>query len=420
MKGLLRSLLVVPFVASLSACSPVESAQEWWSILPDNVERLGNPAKKRWPHGEKVYARNVWDLQVFDGRLYIGSGNSNNIGPAPNAGPVNVWSYDPDTGLFKSEATLREESLARFRVIHDRLYIPGWDQLAFDGWFSKRGYWYRLEKNGWRKYGHVPAIHVYDIAEHKGQLFMAGSHATRSSSVWISDDDGRTSRLAKPEIFHPDPVLHLFELGGELYGAGVFTSEDVVHNLPDNTEVLFCDGLIRYVGNYVFEPLAEMGFSDLFPDTRGIRDAAHFRITKFRKQLVYIGMDCDPYRGSTALGIPFGLFAGSSLKKITRIKLPDEAQAWDLLARDNALYVLLAGAPKDGKPGVIIRVLATPDLENWTEVLRFRSPTIARSFELLDGDFYFGLGDTYEDFEDRSAWRFSPATGEILRIRGPK
>ena len=108
------------------------------------------------------------------------------------------------------------------------------------------------------------------------------------------------------------------------------------------------------------------------------------------------------------------------MNEIRRINLPGEWRPWDILVRDDTLYVLLAGAPEDGKPGVIVRVLSTPDLEEWTEVLRFRSPTFSRSFELLDGYFYFGLGDTYDDFEDRSAWRFSPATGEILRMRGPK
>ncbi len=56
----------------------------------------------RYPSGPQVYARNVWDLQAYKGRLYIGAGNSSNRGPpASNSGPVPVNSYDPASGQFQ-------------------------------------------------------------------------------------------------------------------------------------------------------------------------------------------------------------------------------------------------------------------------------------------------------------------------------
>src|SRR5436309_1025344 len=51
---------------------------------------LGNPLKGRYPDGiagnPMEYARNPWDMQVLNGRIYIGSGNSANNNPALNAG----------------------------------------------------------------------------------------------------------------------------------------------------------------------------------------------------------------------------------------------------------------------------------------------------------------------------------------------
>jgi hypothetical protein len=55
-------------------------------------------------------------------------------------------------------------------------------------------------------------------------------------------------------------------------------------------------------------------------------------------------------------------------------------------------------------------VHASFDLEVWHPVLEFRSDTFARSFEILDGSYYFGLGSHVD--------RPHPGTGMILRIRG--
>ena len=53
--------------------------------VTSKVEILGNPYSELYKSGGYIYARNIWDMQVFSGKLYIGAGNSNNKGPAPNA-----------------------------------------------------------------------------------------------------------------------------------------------------------------------------------------------------------------------------------------------------------------------------------------------------------------------------------------------
>jgi hypothetical protein len=79
---------------------------------------------------------------------------------------------------------------------------------------------------------------------------------------------------------------------------------------------------------------------------------------------------------------------------------------YDLLVRGDTLYVL-AAAPA-GK-GYVVRVYATGRLDQWRELFHFASPTFARSFEEAGGDFFIGLGCTYQ--------RPSPASGVILRVR---
>ena len=62
--------------------------------------------------------------------------------------------------------------------------------------------------------------------------------------------------------------------------------------------------------------------------------------------------------------------------------------------------------------------MATNDLQNWQTILEFSSPTFARSFEILNGDFYFGLGGEILDSFDLQEEEVSSKTGELLRVKG--
>ncbi len=93
--------------------------------MSKQVEFLGNPYRKIYKSDAYVYARNIWDMQVFAGRVFLGAGNSSNKGPAPNAGRVPVYSFNPYNDTFQKEYTVAEEQVDRFRVINEKLYIPG-------------------------------------------------------------------------------------------------------------------------------------------------------------------------------------------------------------------------------------------------------------------------------------------------------
>ena len=77
--------------------------------MTDRVETVGNPYESLYTDGEWVYARNPWDMKAFDGRLYLEAGNSSNIGPAVNAGPGPLISFDPQTETFIEELVVDEE-----------------------------------------------------------------------------------------------------------------------------------------------------------------------------------------------------------------------------------------------------------------------------------------------------------------------
>jgi len=70
------------------------------------------------------------------------------------------------------------------------------------------------------------------------------------------------------------------------------------------------------------------------------------------------------------------------------------------------LYALASTQPS--ATSTRVHVFATRDLMSFSEVCFFDAGTFARSFEMLEGDFYFGLGCDPE--------LLHPHTGRILRV----
>ena len=102
------SVLVLILSAGLFVCASVygQTAVKPASPAPaavaaakgdvtSKLEDLGSPLSEKYRSGASVYARNIWTLFAYDGKIFLGGGNSSNEGPASNAGPVPVMSFDP-------------------------------------------------------------------------------------------------------------------------------------------------------------------------------------------------------------------------------------------------------------------------------------------------------------------------------------
>jgi len=156
--------------------------------------------------------------------------------------------------------------------------------------------------------------------------------------------------------------------------------------------------IYRYDGKSDF---AEMNVR-FFPGIADLKEVFAARPTEFRKQVVYIAgrklIDHD--------WTPVGLFAAAQPDSARALPLPGGELARDLLVHDDVLYALASTQPSASSTRV--HVLATRDLESFSEVCFFDVETFARSFEMLDGAFYFGLGCDPE--------RLQPQTGRILKV----
>jgi hypothetical protein len=360
---------------------------------------LGNPARVRYPdtaESASIFARNVWDIFAFEGRLYLGQGNI-----FENKGPTDVLLWDPALGTFRQDLGAdglpffaRDEGLEHYRVIDGRLVVIGWDPQD-DGTF---GNFYRKEASGWVMHRKLPGgLHGEDITKF-GNLWAATIGTTDGTALCISSDDAASWLTVAPLAANGQPFANytrlftLFELEGKLYASG--TDYGPTFDPSDDTSVL-----VAYEGANTFKGLSSAAASALFPSAPpGTRLHKQWAVVQGR--LVYIGVsDVNAYGGE-----PVGLFKATSVDSAQAMALPDGATARDVLVDHNALYVLAS-------KGNLTLLYHSPDLASFTELSRIprTDGTFGRSFERMNGDFYIGFGGDHDP-------SCPPGTGDVYRV----
>jgi hypothetical protein len=364
---------------SASACTePLRSGDRAREAPPVEVvpERLGNVFAQA-----SAYARNVWDMQLFGGLIWLGHGDS-----IDNWGPIPIWSLDPGTGALTREFTADDEQVDEFRVLGGELYVPGHDGRG--DWTM--GEFYRLESGGWMEHRTIPhGLHVFDLALHGGRLFAAlGTEDVRGQETVVASADRGESWTAVTD--ETDRVYDLFELSGVLYGAPKMNAGDSTGAWP----------LLRFDGARFVR--TQIGGATLLAGIPGAGWGRMVRPTEFGGVLIYIAA------GGTFDWIPVSLAVTRDLREVRRAALPDAAAVpYDLLVRGGTLYVL-AAAPDGARGGYTMRVYRSADTLAWRELFHFHAATFARSFEESGGDFFFGLGCDYPAPH--------PASGDLLRV----
>ncbi|WP_145330333.1 hypothetical protein [Paenibacillus xylanexedens] len=378
--------------------APIQSAD-----VTSKLELLGRAFNK------SPYANNVWDMQRYNGKIYLGHGNSSNTGPAQNAGPIPVVYYDATNAKFETQAVTNsnpsiipstkmyvdEEQIDLYKVLNGKLYIPGHDS---DGESWDFGNFYRLHEGTWTKYRNLPkGVHVYDLAYYQGKLFAALGTETKPT-VLISHNDGQSWQQFGTINTFGFRAYTLFEIQGKLYASGMMYPANKIWN--DKTNILEINERLekRDVAIYGNKMLPGLTYQQ--------GTVPYNKIGKninFNNKLVYIAGGV--FNDSQLL--PKSLNVMTDINQARRVSLADaNALPTDLLVRDDKVYVLTYTRKQANV--YVSRVYQTNDLTTWNEILRFTQDTYAKSFEELDGDFYFGLG-TDPDV-------LSPSSGKILRV----
>jgi hypothetical protein len=190
-----RSFYLLAAIAVFASLvyTPGPGSSVFAADVTSSVQFLGNPLSTQYPSGDFRFARNIWDMQAFNNRVYFGGGNEANFGPAPNAGPADIWYYNPALGNFVKEFTTEDEQIRLLHVLSDaNLYLPGADPRGLDN----PGEFYRHNGAAWTEVKTIPnATHNHDIIRFNNELFATIS-GTFNISLLRSTDNGLTWQAA--------------------------------------------------------------------------------------------------------------------------------------------------------------------------------------------------------------------------------
>jgi hypothetical protein len=299
------------------------------------LESLGNPAL-----AQPAFSRNIWDLQVFDGRLFIGTGDA-----WRNTGPIPVISYNGQG--FETEFTVDEEQIYSFVITNEQLLIPGTDPR--EDW--SLGNFYRLEprclapKPCWSKTRSIPyGVHTYDLLQEGGRLYatIGGWDDPPEPGLLESTDGGLTWRSVTAPELTGLIFTKLFRFGGHLYAG-----EKLLPGLDTTTRRLK-------------------------------------RLTMHKNRLYYTAM-----KGGDHANFATAAFTGSSFDDIAQIPLGENEHPTDFLANDSSISLLTTEANANGYTN---RVYASNDGSSFALQFSFETRSFARSLEFFGGAWYFGLG----------------------------
>ena len=386
------------------------------------LEVLGNPAASRYPDCAMSFARNPWDLTVYDKRLFIGLGDSSNDGPSANAGPVPVLTFEPEGTQFTHEAMLDEEQIDRFYSFGAELLIPGDDPRESWHW----GNLYQRSPSGnWQKFRNLPrTIHTHALALHQGQLFAgvsvtdavpAGVGSERyGSAVAISPDQGHSWQLLTLGGWR---IFDFLQVQGRLYATDVFPGPGMQRWLDTEQRQTYHAGVYEYAADGQFQRRLDLNAEVLFPQAPlvGRRLAFVQHAAAWKQGSVYIGAFAAPV-GVTAVRYAYWARNLDPYQvDVQPLAMPAGAIAWDLMVEKNEMLLLLATPLPEGRWRNSVQ--ASPDGTTWHELLHFEAPTFARAFVRWGDDLYFGLGISSPPRTGECTLA-QQVSGSLLRARG--
>lgn len=166
-----------------------------WSILApalaqDITPQLQDIGNKPQQAGMRGLALNIWDMVEYQGKVFIGMGNT-----TTNAGPIPVWAYDhvEKTWDITPETIIDQEAIERFRLIDGDLYIPSSDPK---GRATDQSKFYRRDPQGtWTHYSSLDSLtaHIRDLAHIDGWLIGVGNSRSPHRAV-----EGETGTVKVP------------------------------------------------------------------------------------------------------------------------------------------------------------------------------------------------------------------------------
>ena len=317
----------------------------------------------------EAFARNIWDLQAWDGRIYMGYGDA-----VVNTGPTKVFAYDPVSGKVVHETTVDEEAIFSYRVFGERLYMPGVDAVGLPD-----GALYVRDADGWTALHLDDVVHAFDVAvlpDRTCVVVQDTQDVLFGGAVLCSGDGGASWDRYSTESWR---ARSFFDLGGRL----------------------FVSSLVSGVRRVDADRTTPVAFE--IPGVGDNRDVVVTNAVNCGDDLAFIA---QRHQGATAevLGLFRATMDESEDITVTPVALDDVTR---LFVVDDRCHAMTNHPLRCGRYQVTI--YESEDARAWSRRLSFVVPAFARSAEVLDGQLYVGLGCERGSC-DRTA-------GKLVRIR---
>jgi hypothetical protein len=344
----------------------------------NNPIKIGNPTLTRFPISgdpRNSLARTIWDMYFFNGKIYIGSGDYWN-----NTGASDIWTYDEVR--FVKDYTVDDEMVYNFFEFDNKLFVPGND--ATESWDFANMY-INDPRTGWLKHRSLTkGLHSWDCCFFKTKLYASITNAVGGSSTLVSADLGENFTE-----FIPDKTTKMVAFDSFMFLEAY-----------DTTYYKFDGSVLNTVTPNLYPGYALTKSMD--------------RYIRFRDGVLYI-----PARGLGRLKvdekIPLFFLPQKEIKnggQATKVEKFSNDTVRDIVVRDKTCYVMTA---KEVKRDISYngKIYSSSDLVNWTMESDFIVPGIPTSFEIMNNQFYIGLGARLTGSEPTTV---GPESGSIWKI----
>lgn len=330
-------------------------------------------------------ANYVWDVHIFDGKVYRGAGDYDK-----NTGETQFVAFNLATSAWEKMELSTDMAIHTFVEINGKLYAPGIDSTDSDGWAW--GNYYVLENGKWVKFRNIPnGIHCFDMIGFDNKIFMAMGGNNEQQMIAVSSDGGKTfshlpiyrgSNPLDPSGYDPQWFrgYDFVEYKGSLYALLSYR----INN-----------------GNYTREVYRYEGDKMVYVG----RDSFSGRISRNFWQAAFEWKD-------TCYIASKGLFAITDFSGVTNkqaIAMPGGETVSDAVVRNDTMYTLGYKDNADGSYQIAIYKSTTGKAGSFAQVANFKYEGIPYSFDFDGSYFYVGIGQASENAAAK--------TGMMLRVK---
>lgn len=344
------------------------------------IDVIEVPLKDYYPFSPT--ARCIWDMEIFENKLYIGCGDYDN-----NSGPTPLFYSDLSTlGDWECEQVFDEEQIGRFTTIGGKLTVPGFDPVGITDCAV-----YQRDNDEWKTLLGVPeALHCFDVVEFDGKLFAGIGAPIGSSSIVCKEDD--SYYISVPIYKEGTEIYENSEQHIRTYNFyclnNVLFAEVRIGNLQENTfrsEVYkYQDECFIYYGDITEKLSAGLLCKNLPP------------------------IRCKATLNNTVFLTTGFLYVTKDMQNFTQISFPKSALVYDIYQYEDKLYFLTATVADSGYEVAVYSTTSDNpnDFRKEISVDALAQPT---AFVINNKNIFIAIGE----WEDRN----TSLNGTIFSIR---